>query len=227
MPKLALATMVVMAGLLATSAAAQTPPSASEIAAYSGLHAAAAKGDLTALRSALQSKPDLNARDSHGRTPLHVAAHASAYEVVRALAAAGADLNALDSRQYDVITISAVKDDPAMIRLAVSLGAKATNITSPYKGTALIAAAHLGHDEVVRELIKAGAPLDHVNNLGWTAVMEAIVLGNGGARHQRSLKALLDAGADRSIPDRQGITPLLHAERAGYRAMIEMLRAPR
>ena len=82
------------------------------------------------------------------------------------------------------------------------------NITSPYQGTALIAAAHLGHVEVVRTLIDANAPLNHVNNLGWTAVIEAIVLGDGGARHIATLKALVDAGADISIPDRSGKTPI-------------------
>ena len=35
----------------------------------------------------------------------------------------------------------------------------------------------LGHDGVVRQLIAAGAPLDHVNNLHWTALIESIVLG--------------------------------------------------
>ena len=69
-------------------------------------------------------------------------------------------------------------------------------MTSRYDGTALIAAAHLGHDGVVRQLIAAGAPLDHVNNLHWTAVIESIVLGNGGPRHQATLKALIDAKAN-------------------------------
>jgi ankyrin repeat protein len=98
-------------------------------------------------------------------------------------------------------------------------------VTSRYDGTALIAAAHLGHAEVVRILITAGAPLDHVNNLGWTAVMESIVLGDGGARHSDALKALLDAGANPNIADRAGLTPLAHARARGYRRMVELLEA--
>jgi ankyrin repeat protein len=78
----------------------------------------------------------------------------------------------------------------------LSLGASAKLTTSRYDGTALIAAAHLGHDGVVRQLIAAGAPLDHVNNLHWTAVIESIVLGDGGPRHRATLKALIDAGAN-------------------------------
>ncbi len=46
----------------------------------------------------------------------------------------------------------------------------------------------------MRTLIQAGAPLDHVNNLGWTAVIESIVLGDGGPRHTDTLAALVGAG---------------------------------
>ena len=105
----------------------------------------------------------------------------------------------------------------------LALGASAKLTTSRYDGTALIAAAHLGHDGVVRQLIAAGAPLDHVNNLHWNAVIESIVLGNGGARHQASLKALIDAKANLQLTDRQGNTPLALAKSRGYREMVTML----
>ncbi len=97
--------------------------------------------------------------------------------------------------------------------------------TSRYDGTALIAAAHLGHDGVVRQLIAAGAPLDHVNNLHWTAAIEAIVLGDGGPRHQATLRALVDAGANLKLSDRSGQTPLQLARSRGYEAMVRILEA--
>ena len=84
---------------------------------------------------------------------------------------------------------------------------------------------HLGHDEVVRQLIAAGAPLDHVNNLHWTATIEAVVLGDGGERHQRTLAALIGAGANLSLADRQGRTPLQLAVARGYAAMADQLKA--
>jgi uncharacterized protein len=131
----------------------------------------------------------------------------------------------LESRRYDIVTIAAVKDDVPMLKLALELGGDPKAITSPYDGTALIAAAHLGHDEVVRVLIAAGAPLDHVNNLGWTALIESIVLGDGGRRHVACLKALLDAGANPNLPDRQGRTPLALAQARGFAQMISALVA--
>jgi ankyrin repeat protein len=159
-----------------------------------------------------------------GRTPLHVASHARQREAIVVLARAGARLDAFENDRYDAVTIAAVADDVPTLALLLSLGANPGQTTSRYDGTALIAAAHLGHDEVVRRLIAAGAPLDHVNNLHWTALIEAIVLGDGGPRHQRTLVALVDAGANLQLADRQGHTPLQLATARGYGAMVETLR---
>ena len=205
---------------------AQVPPTAAEVATYKGLHAAAHRGDLAAIQQLAVNKAALEARDSAGRTPLHVATFARQYKAVQALLQFGADPAALEQDRYDAVTIAAVADDEETLRVLLAGGASAKLTTSRYDGTALIAAAHLGHDGVVRQLIKAGAPLDHVNNLHWTAVIEAIVLGDGGARHQATLKALLDAGASTQLTDRSGATPLQLARARGYSAMVQMLQAP-
>ena len=205
----------------AVSAAAQVAPSATEAAAYRGLHAAAWQGD--AARVAGADKAALEARDGRGRTPLHVATFAKQHAVIRALAQAGAKLGALENDRYDAVTIASVADDEETLRLLLTLGASAKLVTSRYDGTALIAAAHLGHDGVVRQLIAAGAPLDHVNNLHWTAVIESIVLGDGGPRHQATLQALIQAGANLQLMDRHGQTPLALAKARGYGAMVTML----
>ena len=209
---------------LAPPASAQVPPTPADAAAYRGLHAAAHAGDAAAIaRLAAQDRAALESRDANGRTPLHVAAFAARRDAIRALAKAGADLGALDADRYDAVTIAAVADDEPTLALLLELGAKATLVTSPYDGTALIAAAHLGHDGVVRRLIAAGAPLDHVNRLNWTALIEAIVLGDGGPRHQATVRALLDAGADPRIADRQGTPPLQLARSLGYAPMAAMI----
>ncbi|MBT5572295.1 MAG: ankyrin repeat domain-containing protein [Alphaproteobacteria bacterium] len=203
---------------------AQVPPSQVTIEIYKGPLKAAAAGDVAAIEKLAAAKVDLNMRDPSGRTPLMVAAHLQHYDAVRALLAAGADINALDKDRYDVITIAAVADDAEMIRIAVAGGGNPKLITSRYDGTALIAAAHLGHDEVVKTLIESGAPLDHVNNLNWTALIEAIVLGDGGARHTETVRALVSAGADLDIPDGNGIRPLTLAEQRGYRDIFDILK---
>lgn len=209
---------------LAEAAMAQTPPDAREVAEYDGLFRAAHTGDVATIRHLTSNGADVNARDPKGRTPVHVAAFASEDEALVALAEAGADMNALEGSAYDVVTIVAVADDPALVSLAIELENDPGLVTSPYEGTALIAAAHLGHAEVVRRLIAAGAPLDHINKLHWTAVMESVVLGDGGANHQAVLDALLAAGADRTLADQDGGTPLEHAERRGFSEMAARLR---
>ncbi len=208
---------------LAAGASAQTAPSDREIAAYDGLFKAAHVGDVAAIGQLVKAGAEVDARDPRGRTPALVAAFASEDAALRALAEAGADMNALEDRAYDVVTIAAVADDPELMSLAIDLGNNPGLVTSPYEGTALIAAAHLGHVEVVKRLIAAGAPLDHINNLHWTAVMEAVVLGDGGPDHQAVLDALLQAGADRTLPDRDGVTPLAHAKARGFLEMVRML----
>ncbi len=214
-----------MALALVVSASAQVAPSQAEMAAYRGLFTAAAEGNTARLEALLRAGEDPNARDGYGRTPLHVAAHARKPQAFKMLVAGGADPNALEHDRYDIVTIAAVANDVPTLEAALAAGCSAGNITSRYDGTALIAAAHLGHADVVRTLIRAGAPLDHVNNLGWTAVIESIVLGDGGPRHVDTLDALVRAGANLGLPDREGRTPLMLANARGYAPMVRLLEA--
>jgi ankyrin repeat protein len=225
MVRMLLIAVALVAATLTGPAVAQTPPDAAELAAYRGLHAAAASGDVAAIRRLAGAREGLDARDGNGRTPLHVAAFRGQAEAIRALIAVGADPGLFDNQRYDAVTIVSVSDDIPALKALLASGASAKLTTSRYDGTALIAAAHLGHDGIVRELIKAGAPLDHVNNLGWTALIEAVILGDGGKRHVETLRALLAAGADRNLADRQGVTPLQHARSRGYAAMVTLLEA--
>ncbi|WP_306222387.1 ankyrin repeat domain-containing protein [Bosea beijingensis] len=225
MARMLLIAVALVAAALFGRAVAQTPPDATELAAYRGLHAAAAVGDIATIRRLADAGEKLDQRDSNGRTPLHVAAFRGQAEAIRALIVAGADSGLFDNQRYDAVTIVSVTDDVPALKALLASGASAKLTTSRYDGTALIAAAHLGHDGIVRELIKAGAPLDHVNNLGWTALIEAVILGDGGKRHVETVRALLAAGADRNLADRQGATPLQHARSRGYAAMVALLEA--
>jgi uncharacterized protein len=214
---------------LVPSAFAQVPPSPAERSDYTGLHAAAGSGNTELLKKLLAQMTDpkqaVDARDSYERTPLHVATHASKPDAMRALVAAGANPNALERDRYDIVTIAAVANDVEVLKTALALGGKPDNITSRYDGTALIAAAHLGHHESVDLLIKAGAPINHVNNLGWNALIESVALGDGGERHQKTMALLLAAGADVQRADYQGARPIALARALGYGVMVKMLEA--
>lgn len=212
------------AGLAAAACArAQVPPSASEAARYSGLLAAAHSGNVAQIERLLAGGADVNLRDTYGRTALHIATFARKPNAVVTLIKGGAKTALLENDKYDAVTVAAVADDEATLRALLSNGASAKLTTSRYDGTALIAAAHLGHDGVVKQLIAAGAPLDHVNNLHWTALIESIVLGNGGPRHVETLRALVKAGANLQLRDRNGNTPLTLARTRGYTDMVNIL----
>ena len=204
-------------------ASAQIAPTEAELRAYSGLHAAAARGDVPEIEKRVAAGENKETVDNRQRTPLHVAVYQKKHDAARALIRLGADPNKLEVDRYDVITIASVANDVPMLKLAIEGGGNPKAMTSRYDGTALIAAAHLGHVEVVRMLIAAKAPLDHVNNLKWTALIESIVLGDGGKNHTETLRALVEAGADINITDGSGATPLRLARDRGYREMVAIL----
>jgi ankyrin repeat protein len=209
--------------LTALPASAQVAPSEAELRAYGGLHAAAARGDVAEIEKRIAAGENKEAVDDRRRTPLHVAVYQKKRDAARALLRLGADPNKFEIDRYDIITIAAVANDVPMLKIAIEGGGNPKAITSRYDGTALIAAAHLGHAEVVRTLIAAKAPLDHVNNLKWTALIESIVLGDGGNNHTDTLRALVEAGADINIADGSGATPLRLARSRGYREMVAIL----
>jgi uncharacterized protein len=214
---------IAIAGVAWLPARAQTPPTPAEIASYTGLHAAAAGGSTAEIERVVQDGAEINGRDALGRTPLMVAVYRRDAAVARALIALGANVNALEHQSYDAITIAAVLDDAEMLDLLIQAGGNTRAITSPYGGTALIAAAHLGNVEAVQRLAAARAPLDHVNRLGMTALIEAIVLGDGGARHQAVVAILIKAGADVNLANNQGTRPFALAVDRGHKEIARML----
>ena len=214
---------LLLALLTTLPASAQVAPTEAELRAYGGLHAAAARGDVADIEGRVAAAENKEAIDGRHRTPLHVAVYQKQHDAARALIRLGADPNRLDADRYDIITIAAVANDVPMLRIALEGGGNPKAVTSRYDGTALIAAAHLGHAEVVRTLIAAKAPLDHVNNLQWTALIKSIVLGDGGRNHTETLRALVEAGADVNIADGSGSTPLKLARSRSYRDMVAIL----
>ena len=51
----------------------------------------------------------------------------------------------------------------------------------------------------------------------------AIILSDGGPRHQQIVQLLIDAKADVNLADKDGVSPLAHAKQRGYSAMVAML----
>ena len=154
-------------------------------------------------------------------SPLHQAAGSNDARRIASLLAGGAAIDARDGSAY---LYAGARGHLEILKLTLTHGADLKS-TNRFGGTALIPASERGHVETVRTLIDAGVAVDHVNNLGWTALLEAIILGDGGSRHQQIVALLVAAGADVNLADGDGVTPLQHARKAGYREIEQGLVA--
>ncbi|KQX55714.1 MULTISPECIES: ankyrin repeat domain-containing protein [unclassified Streptomyces] len=185
---------------------------------------AAAHGDAVAVHAALDAGARVDARDRHRRTPLLRAARHDHVPVARLLLAAGADPNAQDDRSDSPWLVTGVTGGVAMMRTLLPAGPD-LGLTNRYGGTALIPAAERGHVAYVRALLRETAvDVDHVNRLGWTALLEAVILGSGGRDHRDVVALLLAAGANPELPDPHGRTALDHAARHGFTEIAALLR---
>lgn len=178
---------------------------------------AAARGDADGVAIALRAGADTEAHDSNGRTPLLLAAATDNTEVAAVLLALGADPDALDDLHDTPWLITGETGSVAMaeLMLAEPPGPDLT-ILNRFGGTSLIPAAARGHVEYVRRVVDTPMDINHVNNLGWTALMEAVILGNGSATYVEIVEILLDNGADPTIADNDGVAAAQHASQRGY-----------
>jgi ankyrin repeat protein len=174
-------------------------------------------GDVAKVRQIADSA-DLEARDAQGRTALLLAVQADNVDMARALIAAGADVNAKDAIRDTPFLYASAEGRDEILRLILATGKADIGDTNRYGGIALIPAAHHGYPSTVKILLDAGLDVDHVNDLGWTALLEAVILGDGGPVYQEIVGLLVDAGAS-GVADRDGVTPLEHARRRGFDAI--------
>jgi ankyrin repeat protein len=216
--------VALLAFILALSACSGDRDGDPSPARNSELIAAARAGDADRVRSLLERGADVHARDANGATSLVVAAYGNHVEVARELIEAGADVNAKDETEQStyLIATSEVGDDPRLLELTLANGAD-VDAKDSYNGTGLIRAADRGYAQIVERLLETKIAIDHVNRLGWTALLEAIILGTGDQRHTDVVRLLVDAGADVNLADGQGVTPLAHARRRGFDAIATIL----
>lgn len=187
------------------------------------LIASAEKGDVDHVLKLLQDGADINATDERGRTAVMAATYNNKVEAVKALIQKGADIDIRDENLNNVLLYAGAEGLLDIVKLAIDAGAD-PKLTNRYGGTALIPASERGHVEVVQELLsRSGIDVNHINNLQWTALLEAVILGSGGEKHQQIVQLLVDHGADVNIGDRDGVTPLMHARQQGFQEIADIL----
>ena len=187
------------------------------------LLAAAQRGDATAAALAVRAGANLETRDQRGRTPLLLAVTEERLAVARLLVHLGANPDALDDQHDTPWLVTGVTGSVDMLEVLLPAGPD-LKIRNRFGGTSLIPASERGHVAYIRRVVRTDIEINHVNNLGWTALLEAVILGDGSRRYQQIVSTLLDAGADPKIADRQGVSALQHAEQRGQRAVARILR---
>jgi hypothetical protein len=181
------------------------------------------RGEREAALKLLHEGADINVRDAQGRTPAMIATYQHHTEMVRALLQAGADVNIRDNSQENPLLHAGAQGWLDILKLAIEAHAD-TSLTNRFGGISIIPASERGHVEVVRELLtRTDINVNHINNLGWTALLEAIVLSDGGKAHQHIIQLLIDHRADVNLPDKDGVTPLQHARKRGFTEIERML----
>ncbi|MBD1268725.1 ankyrin repeat domain-containing protein [Aeromicrobium tamlense] len=186
------------------------------------LLAAAREGDADAAALALRAGADLEVRNELRQTPLLLASTHDSVAVARLLVAMGADPDALDHQHDTPWLVTGVTGSVAMLEALLPARPDLT-IENRYGGLSPIPAGERGHVDYIRRVIRTDVDLDHVNDLGWTALLEAVILGDGSRRYEQIVRLLVDAGVDTGIADKNGVTALEHARAAGYDGIVRLL----
>jgi uncharacterized protein len=189
------------------------------------LLAGAVDGDLEALREAIEAGADPDTRDAAGTPATMLATVGRHTAALRILLEAGADVDAQDGHLFTPFLYGGAEGLLDVVRVAHEFGADPT-IRNRYGGVALIPASERGHVEVVRYLLtETAVDVNHVNDLGWTALLEAILLSDGGPGHQEIVALLLQHGANVDLADGDGVTPLAHARARDQSEIVAMLES--
>ncbi|WP_146553828.1 ankyrin repeat domain-containing protein [Rummeliibacillus sp. SL167] len=180
--------------------------------------------DLHAVKKLIRLGENLDQHNDRGRTPLMIATYNNDIEIAKVLISNGADVNIPDDMQNTPFLYAAAEGYWDILKLTTKAGAD-PNITNRYGNTALISAAEHGNVEALRWLLnETKVDVNHINNLGWTALLEAIILGDGSKNYQQCVQLLLQHKANPNIADKDDVTPIEHAEKLGYKEIEHLLK---
>jgi ankyrin repeat protein len=186
------------------------------------LHDAVTAGNLARVEEQLKSGAAIDEKNSAGETALLLAVKHDRTEIAKALMAAGASINARAKNKDTPWLLAGASGRTDMLRAMIPLGPD-LSIRNRYGGNALIPACERGHVDTIKLLLTTAIDVDHVNNLGWTCLLEIVILGDGGPKHMEAARLVLDAGADPNLADKDGVTPLAHAKAKGQAEVAALI----
>lgn len=175
------------------------------------------------IKRLIEEGVDINTQDSEGRTATMIATYNNDVKTAKLLIESGADVNIQDNNENNPFLYAGAESYIDILKLTIEADA-VPSITNRYGGTALIPASEHGYVDVIKELLtNTDIDINHVNDLGWTALLEAIILNNGDEKQQQTVQLLINHGADVNIPDNNNVTPLQHARDKGFKEIEQIL----
>jgi uncharacterized protein len=209
------AALVVLAGV-AEMASSQPSPAARDMLD------AAARGDAKTLGRLIAEGAPLDPVNGARQTPLLLAVQGNHLAAAEVLIKAGSSINAQASNMDTPWLLAGALGRTEMLRQMIPRGPD-FSIRNRFGGNALIPACERAHVETVKLLLTTRIDANHVNNLGWTCLLEIVILGDGGPRHIEVAKLVLAAGANPNIADKDGVSPLTHARRKAQREIAQLI----
>jgi uncharacterized protein len=147
------------------------------------LIASVERNDLSALSRALDEGAPIDTTDLRRRTALLVAVQGNHEALAQTMIRRGADINVQDEIEDSAFLLAGARGRKAML----------TGMLLPPTGSA------------------TRPDYRKLNRYGGTALLEAVILGDGGPKYVEIVRLLLEHHANPSKPDNQGISPLIHA----------------
>ncbi|TXD49476.1 ankyrin repeat domain-containing protein [Polaribacter sp. IC073] len=188
-----------------------------------GIIEAVQNNQLKVVKEYLKNGGEVNAANKNEQSILLIATLANNKTMAELLVAHGANVNQQDNQKDSPFLFAGAAGHLELVKLYLKNGAR-FDVFNRYYGSALIPACERGHTAVVKLLANTpNYPIDHVNRLGWTALMEAVVLGDGSEKFKKIVQILIDAGCDITIPDNDKITALQHAKVRGFSKVVSVL----
>lgn len=186
---------------------------------------AAEQGQLATLKNCVEKGVDINATNRQGRTAIVNASLNKHYDCITYLISIGVDINKQDQTCFNPFLLSCLTNDLTLLRLVLPANPNLDLLTR-FGGVGITPASEKGHVEIVQELLeKTDINVNHTNFVGWTPLLEAIVLNDGKEKQQQIVKLLLEHGANPHMTDKYGKTPLELAREKGYHEIEKLLVA--
>jgi len=179
----------------------------------SSIHLAAFVGNLEKVKAFFQRIIDINAQDSHGRTPLH---YAAAADVAEFLIFNGADIHAEDKEGETPLHTAAGAGYKDVVELLITKGVDVDAKKSGY--TPLSWAIWRNRKDVIRSLVSHGADLNFVATDDWP-FLHYVVWNDD----KDLVESFVTRGAKLDVKDSGGWTVLHYAAEQGYKEIVEYL----